>query len=320
MSEKTSLKFALNSALKDCLGVGKADTVLVLCDETQKELGRLFMESLVRLTSTSFYLQIPPLSAHWHEPSDGLTAFMTQFSAILMATNRSLFHTNARRSASKHGARILSLAARSPDNLTRTLTGDYKPIVEKSRKIADIFTIGRQAALTSPAGTDLTFAITRMKGFADTGLALEPGQCANLPGGEACVSPLPDTMNGTLVIDGSCPEIGPLTDAISVSIKNGCIHRISGGKDAEKLRKILQAHGKPAKTVAEVGVGVNPNAVLTGNSLEDEKVMGTAHLAFGNNLSYDGKIGVPCHVDGILLKPTLTIDSKVVVENGVINV
>lgn len=315
-----SLRLAVNSALRDCLGIRKNETLLVLYDEPQKELGRLFVEVSKPLTSKYFFLQIPAISSRWHEPSTGLAAFMVQFDAILMATSRSLFHTNARRRASKHGVRILSVTGDNPDSLTRTITGDYQSIIEKSRKIADIFTIGQHATLTSPTGTGLMFSIARMKGFADTGMALESGQCANLPGGEGCVSPLPNSMNGKLVIDGSCPEIGPLSGPITLLVKNGYIHRMIGGKDAERLRKILQVHGKPAKTVAEVGVGTNPFALLTGNSLEDEKVLGTAHVAFGNSLSFDGKIGVCSHIDGILLKPTLIIDGKVIVENGVINV
>jgi leucyl aminopeptidase (aminopeptidase T) len=263
---------------------------------------------------------MPGTPVQENEPSNGLSSFMVQFDAILMVTGRSLFHTDARRKACKQGARVLSLAGVTAESLTRTMTGHYQAIVDKSRKIADIFTIGHQAAVTSPAGTDLAMSIARMHGFSDTGMALEPGQAANVPGGEGCVSPVPDSVNGVLVVDGSFPIIGPLTKPVVLTVRNGSIKRLTGGREAEKLRKWLRIFGRQAKTVAELGVGTNPGAVMTGNTLEDEKVLGTVHVAFGNSLSFDGKGAAACHMDGIMQKPTLTIDGKIIVENGSINV
>jgi leucyl aminopeptidase (aminopeptidase T) len=121
-------------------------------------------------------------------------------------------------------------------------------------------------------------------------------------------------------VDGSFPEIGPLSKPVVLTIKAGSIKRLTGGKEAEKLRQWLRIFGRQSKTVAEVGIGTNPNAVVTGCTLEDEKALGTAHVAFGNSLSFDGKGTVDCHLDGIILKPTLTIDGKVIIEKGIMNV
>jgi leucyl aminopeptidase (aminopeptidase T) len=316
----SSAKFAVQSVLQDCLGVRKNDRVLLLGDDTLKDLSRLFWEELRPISPKSFFLQMPGATVQENEPSNSLAAFMTQFDAILMVTGHSLFHSEARRRACKHGARVLCLAGSTVESLTRTMTGRYQAVLEKSRKIADIFTIGHQAGITSPAGTNLNLSIARMRGFSDTGMALEPGQAANVPGGEGCVSPIPDSVNGVLVVDGSFPVIGPLTKPVAFTIRNGSILRLTGGREAEKLRKWLRIFGRQAKVVAEVGVGTNPCAVLTGNTLEDEKVLGTVHVAFGNSLSFDGKGAAACHLDGIMLKPTLTIDGKVIVENGSINV
>jgi len=78
----------------------------------------------------------------------------------------------------------------------------------------------------------------------------------------------------------------------------------------------MQPLGENARNVAELGVGTNDRARLIGHILEDEKVMGTVHIAFGNNMSMGGKVNVPLHVDGILLKPTLEVDGKLVMKNG----
>ena len=74
--------------------------------------------------------------------------------------------------------------------------------------------------------------------------------------------------------------------------------------------------GRNARNVAELGVGTNKQATLTGNVLEDEKVFGTVHIAFGDNSSMGGKVSVESHLDGILLKPTLIIDGDTIIKDG----
>ena len=63
-------------------------------------------------------------------------------------------------------------------------------------------------------------------------------------------------------------------------------------------------------------VSVNYKAKLTGSILEDEKVLGTIHIAFGNNISMGGKIAVKLHVDGLVKKPTVYFDNYLVMDNG----
>ncbi|MFQ5800487.1 MAG: aminopeptidase, partial [Candidatus Hydrothermarchaeales archaeon] len=83
----------------------------------------------------------------------------------------------------------------------------------------------------------------------------------------------------------------------------------------EGLSKIFRDI-KNASNVAEIGIGVNPKARLTGNVLEDEKVLGTAHVAFGNNVNFGGKINAKVHIDGIIKEPTISVDGKGIAEKG----
>jgi leucyl aminopeptidase (aminopeptidase T) len=55
---------------------------------------------------------------------------------------------------------------------------------------------------------------------------------------------------------------------------------------------------------------------VIGNVLEDEKVIGTVHIAVGNNLSYGGDNDVPLHLDGVIRKPDIYIDGKKIMEKG----
>ena len=55
---------------------------------------------------------------------------------------------------------------------------------------------------------------------------------------------------------------------------------------------------------------------MTGNILEDEKILGTVHVAFGASASIGGVVQVPIHLDCVILRPELEIDGRVVVREG----
>ena len=69
-------------------------------------------------------------------------------------------------------------------------------------------------------------------------------------------------------------------------------------------------------TIGELGIGTNEAAVLNGVILEDEKVYGTVHIAFGTNTSFGGVNKADCHMDGIILEPTLYLDDEMVIDKG----
>ena len=80
--------------------------------------------------------------------------------------------------------------------------------------------------------------------------------------------------------------------------------------------ELLTAHGEDGTNIAELGIGTNEEATLTGNILEDEKILGTAHVAFGASAAIGGKVQVPVHLDCVVLEPTVEIDGKEIVRGG----
>lgn len=80
--------------------------------------------------------------------------------------------------------------------------------------------------------------------------------------------------------------------------------------------ELLTVHGPDGTNVAELGIGTNGKAILTGNILEDEKIIGTAHVAFGASAAIGGNIQVPVHLDVVSLRPEVTIDDAPVVLEG----
>jgi len=59
---------------------------------------------------------------------------------------------------------------------------------------------------------------------------------------------------------------------------------VSGGEEARRLLALMDKAGPQARNVAELGVGTNDRARITGTILEDEKILGTVHIAFFDGL------------------------------------
>ena len=50
--------------------------------------------------------------------------------------------------------------------------------------------------------------------------------------------------------------------------------------------------------------------------LEDEKILGTVHVAFGASAGIGGTVSVPIHLDVVVLDATLVVDGTTVLDDG----
>jgi aminopeptidase len=110
--------------------------------------------------------------------------------------------------------------------------------------------------------------------------------------------------------------VGMVNSPIRIVVKKGYAEEITGGEEAKKLIELFAPHGRDARTVAEFGVGTNDKAVLSGKIIEDEKVQGTIHIAFGDNKSMGGSVRVASHLDGLIKRPTVWFDEKMIMAEG----
>src|SRR5262249_14931837 len=155
---------------------------------------------------------------------------------------------------------------------------------------------------------DLSLSLEGRTAIPDTGLLDRPGSFGNLPAGESFLAPVEGTAEGRLVVDASLAGLGVLEQPVTLEIRAGSIVDVAGGPTADQFRATLDGVGKAGRVVCELGVGTNDRARVTGIVLEDEKVLGTVHIAFGNNVGFGGTNDVPFHVDGVVTRPTLEID------------
>lgn len=317
MKKLTKLDSASAIAICDCMGAKKVEKILVITDELKREIGISLHENAVRLGYESLLVEMKSGKINGEEPSVEIAELMQKFNVVFCPTAKSLTHTDARRAASAKGVRIATFPGITKEVMIRGMNADYKSISKRTVKLKEILETGKQIHVTAPAGTDITFSIAGRKAYASKGLFHASGESGNLPTGEAFLAPIEGSSNGVFVVDGSMAGLGLIKNAnIKIEVENGYATKISGGTLANKLKLMLDKVGKDARNIAEFGIGTNDSAKLSGVLLEDEKVMGTIHIALGNNVSMGGSVNVPIHLDGVVKKPTVWMDSKLIMKDG----
>ncbi|MFX1309656.1 MAG: aminopeptidase, partial [Promethearchaeota archaeon] len=199
---------------------------------------------------------------------------------------------------------------------------DYKKMVITADKMIESFEKAKTVHISAPGGTDVNLDIEDRAFSTDVQIIKEP-YFANLPCGEIWCGPIESKGDGIIVCDGSIGDLGKVKKPLKITIKRGKITNIESDdqKLVEEVEK-LTSLDEDARIIGELGIGLNPGAKLSGNLLEDEKALKTAHIAFGNNENMDGGQNKSItHRDFLFYKPTITVtykdgSDKILIKNG----
>lgn len=303
-------------AIRDCMGARPGESILVITDEPLRTIGYALRQAARDLGHEVMLVEILPRRTNGEEPPPAIADLMTKVDVVLCPTSRSLTHTDSRRAASAAGVRVATLPGVTEAVMVRCMNADYNRIASRTKALCDLMAGTRTVRVQSPAGTDITLPIAGRQPHASSGIFRQKGEWGNLPTGEAYLAPVEGVSEGVVVVDGSMAGIGMTSQPIRIEVEAGYATRISGGPEARKLIELLEPHGRDGRTVAEFGIGTNDRAILTGVILEDEKVMGTIHIAFGDNKSMGGSVRVASHLDGLVKAPTVWFDDRKIMEGG----
>lgn len=143
----------------------------------------------------------------------------------------------------------------------------------------------------------------------------------NLPAGEIFTAPVETSANGQIYFDLPCMyHYGKRVHGVTFVFRNGKVVKYdvkSGKKNFEDV--LSHASGKKT-TIAELGIGTNPNARPTGGMIiVDEKILGTIHIAIGSNKLYGGTNEATMHWDFFKTMgrgSRIYADGKVVMKSG----
>ena len=300
--------------LVSCLAVKPGEEVLIVTDDSRKAIGEALYQAAGNLGCEKILMVMGEREVSGQEPPKAVAAAMKEADVVIAPTAQSLTHTNARIEAAKAGTRVATMPGITEEMFSRgAMTADYTAVEKLTETITEMLTKASSARIEKD-GKVLTINLNGRDGVPSPGVYREAGKCGNLPSGEAYIAPLEDGSDGEMIIDGSMVGIGKLDSPLHMVISGGKLRSVAGEK-SENLDILLK--NETNGTLCELGIGTNEAAILNGISLEDEKVYGTVHIAFGTNTSFGGVNKAECHMDGIILRPTLYLDDVKVIEDGV---
>ena len=303
--------------LVSCLGVKKDESVLVITDDTRKEIGEALYQAACDLGCEGLLMVMKEREVSGQEPPKAVAEAMKAADVVIAPTAKSLTHTAARIQAAAAGTRVATMPGITREMFGKgAMTADYQEVEKLTARITDMLTQADKARIEKE-GKVLEISLKGRDGVPSPGVYKEPGKCGNLPSGEAYIAPLEDGSEGEMIIDGSMVGIGKLESPLHMKISGGKLREVTGDK-SENLGILLR--NETNGTLCELGIGTNEAAILNGIILEDEKVYGTVHIAFGTNASFGGVNKAECHMDGIILRPTLYLDDTLVIKEGVFQV
>jgi leucyl aminopeptidase (aminopeptidase T) len=304
------LETAVDTVIRRCLAVQEGEQVVVVADEGTRAIGDALRDGAARAGADAVLAVMEPRAEHGQEPPPAIASALASATAFIAPTSKSLSHTQARKRATDNGARGATLPGVTEDMLARLMACDFETLQRRSAALAELLTQADAAHVTCPRGTDLLLDLTGRAGIADDGDLSAPGAFGNLPCGEGFTAPLGGT--GTMVAV-SLASIG-LAES-TLTIEDGMLVDATGPEGA-RLLDALRAAGEQGPNLAELGIGTNERATLTGNILEDEKILGTVHIAFGASAGIGGTVSVPVHLDCLVADASLKVGDTPVLQDG----
>jgi aminopeptidase len=313
---------ASKNALENVLEASSDERILIVCDEEKAEVGEAFATGALAIgLDTRLIILEKPKEPRTEIPAK-LQESLTQKPDIyinLLRGNREetpfrikLIKTETH----SHKARLGHCPGVTADMLTEgalaltpeeheSMQGHAERLIRALEKTVTV-------EIRNPSGTMLTLSAKNRKFITDTKLDRKLMKWMNLPTGEVYVAPVEDSLNGKLVCDMAIGGIGKLRKPLVVTAKKGRVETVFS-EDKEHLRRVKETFQTDdwSDVVGEFAFGINPKARFIQEFLEAEKILGTVHVAFGDNTDMPGgKNPSKNHMDLLMSDPTVTVTKE----------
>jgi len=321
--------------------VKPGDTAAILSETQSRALNVHLAElALLRLGARPFHVVVPtprnehpvPIRSTGASIAIGklgpVVSALSQAGFVVDCTLEGLMHAPETPEILKAGARIMVISNEHPEALERMRPD---PALEtRVRNAARMLRGTKRMTVTSAAGTALDVDMTGAQTVGIWGWTEKPGTLAHWPGGIVVSFPKAKSVNGVLVLDRGDVNLTfkrYIAEPIRLTFKDDYITDIEGqGADTDMFRSYLAAWGdREAYAVSHVGFGMNPGARYEAlsmygqrdtNGTEIRAVPGNFLFSTGAN-EFAGRYTAG-HFDLPVMKTTITLDDKVVVQDGVL--
>jgi leucyl aminopeptidase (aminopeptidase T) len=304
--------------VETCMGVQPGETVLVITDREYSEQAEAVATAAHLARAEPIVMTIPARRYYEMEPPALVAKAMKEADVVLLTMpqiySHFLYHTTARKEATDAGVRLANVWL-SPENWNLTAE-EIIATKDLSVRIQGMLTEAKEARLRSASGTDIRMGLEGRKAIMLSGLLSKPGESGAIPDyAEAAIAPMEGTSEGVFKVDASMLGIGLMKEPMTLHIREGRLVEIEGGEERERLLELLERADDNSHNIAELGIGTVPRGKVTG-ALDDKRLLGTAHIAVGDNHSIGGVIVSNIHLDAVTLNVTIELDGVPIIQEG----
>jgi leucyl aminopeptidase (aminopeptidase T) len=205
------------------------------------------------------------------------------------------------------------------------VNADYRQIAERGDQLKGLLRAAKQVRVTSPSGTDLSFAVGNRPVVVQGGVVPEQAskekfflsRVASLPGGSLSLAPVETSVNGKVAVPKSRCRYEPLNDA-SFEFKNGKLDNFKAGKGADCFNQTMAPYTGPKDMFASFSIGLNPSlrVIEDGGDYRPYNAAGMVYVGIGDNQLLGGSNKTRSVYNFPIVNATVAIDGKVVVKDG----
>ncbi|MEM2974138.1 MAG: hypothetical protein QW112_00715 [Candidatus Micrarchaeia archaeon] len=307
---RDNLEKAAMKLLKENIRIKKKEKVVLVTDRKKDPIFSAIKDSIIKIGNKFSIIRLTDKREN-SSPIPQAARIFYSSDVIIAPTTKSISHSPETYIARKrYGVRVASMPGITPDMFIDAMKADSESIKKMNEWLWRKFNGSKVVNIISPSGTNVKFDVNGLNWkIDDYGDISKKGVLNNIPFGE--FYGWTTKAVGLVFVDYWNTKISPKERAW-IYLQRGKIVRWN--KSAESLIKVLQKAGDCGLRVIELGIGTN--AIFkapSGNILQDEKMYGTCHIAFGGH----GTIRVcPIHIDIVLLRPTIWVDGRKVMEKG----
>lgn len=323
------LSFEVSSAalklVKDVMLAKPGETVVITADSSSD------MRVVEATAKAAFSIGAEPVIIHYpttykayEEPSLPIAEAVAVADVWIEFAYYCIMHTPCFQKAMDYGTRYTCLTGMDVIMLVNTIGKiDCNLVVEFGEYLTKYIQDSNEIIIKDANGTNLVAYNQGRKVKHSGQLATKKGYPVMLAG-QVSWCPVEETINGTLIFDAAAfppSNLGVLKSNIILTLKNGVVENITGGKDAEIFSQWLKSFNDPNMyRLAHYSIGFNPGVTeATGRIVEDERIFGCIEFGLGSQgASLMGAFwDAASHTDGVVSKPTIIADGKYLEKDGI---
>jgi leucyl aminopeptidase (aminopeptidase T) len=195
----------------------------------------------------------------------------------------------------------------------------------KGEPLRDAFKGAKTLTLSGANGTKITFGVDATKAAVSDG-ALTPEKVKAgmaspqtwLPAGEVLIPVTAGTGDGTIVIDKMVLR-GTMIEGLTLTFAKGKLTAMTAKSGLQPLKAYYDASSGGKDVFGYIDLGVNPEAQFPADTGQVVWVApGAVTIGVGDNTGWSGTNVSSFGLAGAVTKATLSVDGKVLIENGVL--